>query len=255
MRRSLLATSLLALASCGSPSGPEPGEGWDVFLLVGQSNMAGMGPLAGYAAPDLGGRAWVLRGGAWKPAAEPLGEGSGVGPGVAFAQRLLELDPGRTVGLVPCARGGSTLRQWQPRDPSALYRSCVAMARAAQPRGRIAGILVLQGESEGLGEGRPEEWGRLFRNLAVSFRFDLRRFDVPVIVGQIGDVPRGREASAAAWATVQREQEEAAASLPNAALVRTAGLPTQDGIHFTTPAYREVGRRFADAYRGLARSR
>eukprot|EP01049_Picozoa_sp_SAG25_P018126 SAG25_NODE_5049_length_709_cov_2.347541_1_plen_147_part_10 len=104
-----------------------------VFVLIGQSNMAGRGALTPGDASDPP-AADVLCFGydddSWQPASQPLHfdppivrslddpEPKGAGLGWAFARKLLDdgLVDG-SVGLVPCAFGGSPLSRWvrQPR--------------------------------------------------------------------------------------------------------------------------------------------
>ncbi len=56
--------------------------------------------------------------GAWVPAVEPMHFDkpgiAGVGLGRSFAIAIADANPGVTVGLIPCAVGGSPIGSWQP---------------------------------------------------------------------------------------------------------------------------------------------
>ena len=89
-----------------------------LFLLVGQSNMAGRGRVAAEDRQPLD-RIWKLdRSGQWVPAVDPLHFDKpnivGVGLGRTFARDYLQAHPGVSVGLIPCAVGGSPISSWQP---------------------------------------------------------------------------------------------------------------------------------------------
>ena len=77
-----------------------------VFVLAGQSNMAGRGlPLTIASPPNP--RLLVWRDG-WQEAADPLSTDpeAGIGPGMTFGLQLLRHLPGTRVGMVMCAVGG-----------------------------------------------------------------------------------------------------------------------------------------------------
>lgn len=87
-------------------------EKFHIFLLAGQSNMAGRGKIeAEDKVPHP--RVLVLsKQGEWKPAMAPLHydkDAAGVGLGSSFAVALAEKDPSVTIGLVPTACGGSSI--------------------------------------------------------------------------------------------------------------------------------------------------
>ncbi|HWH72081.1 MAG TPA: sialate O-acetylesterase, partial [Candidatus Sulfotelmatobacter sp.] len=86
-----------------------------LYLLMGQSNMAGRGKLE---AEDQTPHPRVLvftLSNQWESAVEPVTHDKpgmlGVGPGLSFGKRMAEQNPGVTVGLVPCALGGTPLKR------------------------------------------------------------------------------------------------------------------------------------------------
>ncbi len=80
---------------------------FNIFLLAGQSNMAGRGPLDDV--PILSDpRIMMFRDGDWIRAQEPLHTdkpGAGVGLAMSFALKLLSIQPDANIGLIPCAVG------------------------------------------------------------------------------------------------------------------------------------------------------
>lgn len=120
-----------------------------VFLMAGQSNMAGRGRFADVAPiPCLNIR--KFREGTWQPALEPLHHGQpgrdAVGLGMSFAAELRRLHPDWTIGLVPCAFGGTPLARWMKGGD--LHEAAVTSARkalAAAPGTLLAGLLWHQG--------------------------------------------------------------------------------------------------------------
>ncbi|HEX7242732.1 MAG TPA: sialate O-acetylesterase [Longimicrobiaceae bacterium] len=256
MRRAAL-LFLFAAAACSEAAAPSADEGWDLYLLAGQSNLVGQAPPEGFATPELGDRAWELILGEWVPLREPLrGNRYAVGPIGAFAAATVAQKDSRTVGVVICGAGNTGIAEWQKGSPSALYGSCLFQAQEARVKGTFRGVVFAQGENDGLGgEGaRPAEWGALFARWAADVRADLGDPELPVVYSQVGTPGPAFAASAATWAEVQRQQ--AGAGVPRSRMVPTSDLPTLDGLHFTRDAYQEIGRRWARAMaelRGRAR--
>jgi len=97
-----------------------------VFILAGQSNMAGRGAVPNSAdapAEDARIRSFAQRGDVWQTAVEPIHADkpskAGVGPGFSFARELRRrlFAAGLTdaeVLLVPCAWGGTSICHWLP---------------------------------------------------------------------------------------------------------------------------------------------
>ena len=229
------------MAGSTIPSDATAAQPVHVFVLAGQSNMVGRGfPLSMASPTDP--RLLIWRDGRWQTASDPLGPSSdpnsGIGPGMTFGLQLLKKLPSWRIGLVMCAKGATSIQDWQPDKK--LYRSCVEQARAAGG-GRPAGILFLQGERGG-SVAQAAGWTDGFMPLYRAFRDDFGE-QVPFLLGQIGTFAGLEDAQA----SIRDQQARLAAKLPHTRLVRSLDLPTQ-GNHYTVSGYRVLGARFATAW-------
>jgi len=94
-----------------------PRDRFHLFLLAGQSNMAGRGEV-GDEDRAVHPRVFSLsQSGEWIPAVDPVHfdkEIAGVGLGRSFGIALAGQDETITVGLIPAAVGGSAISSWTP---------------------------------------------------------------------------------------------------------------------------------------------
>jgi hypothetical protein len=130
----------LAATDATSPDRALPDPDFHVYLLMGQSNMVGVGePTARERTAHPRIRSMDEQN-QWRPARDPLHPPRGdlifgVGPGMTFARAMLQARDGGRVGLVPCAQVVSRLARWQRGGH--LYDKAVARAhRHAQRRAR-----------------------------------------------------------------------------------------------------------------------
>jgi hypothetical protein len=164
---------------------------------------------------------------------------------VAFAEALQTRRPGLVVGLIPCAKGASSITEWQRNlSDNSLYGSCLKRARAASTLGRVAGVLFFQGEAEGLPthEDAARTWAAKFGAFVKDLRNDLGQPETPVVFAQIS----ANEPQLPYWEVVQSQQ--ASVTLPACKMITTKDLPLEDGLHFTPDSYRVIGQRFAAAW-------
>jgi hypothetical protein len=222
-----------------------------LFLLVGQSNMAGRGDIEPRDVEPLDHGVALNAAGEWVPAVDPLHwdkPSAGVGLARAFAVQYSKSHPGVRVGLIPAACGGSPIASWAPGKyyegtQSHPYDDAVARARRAMSSGTLQGILWHQGESDRSPELAPE-YAPALTSLIRRFRQDLHAPKVPFLIGQLGQfaaVPWDESAR-----RIDRAQREVAASVPFAAFVSSDGLTSKpDNLHFDARSLRELGKRFA----------
>jgi hypothetical protein len=250
----VLFASALGCTSARTPQSAATPHGMEIFLLVGQSNMAGRGRVEPEdRATDP--RVHMLdRDERWVPAADPMHFDkpiAGVGPGHSFGLAVAAAEPGETIGLVPAAVGGSAITSWVPGGVHAEtgahpYDDAIHRARAALRDGELKAILWHQGESDANPQAAPLYAQRL-RELIERFRNDLGAPDVPVLIGELGrfagkpwDAPHVQIDSAL---------RQVAAEVPNVVYVSSEGLEDRgDTLHFSAAAARAFGRRYAEAY-------
>ncbi|PIA56636.1 hypothetical protein AQUCO_00700769v1 [Aquilegia coerulea] len=167
----------------------------NIFILAGQSNMAGRGGVIdekwdGIIPSECQSNSLVLRLNArtnWEEAREPLHadidvtKACGIGPGMAFANSVREIEPRiGTIGLVPCAIGGTNISEWH-RGMS-LYNNLVNRAKAALIQGgTIRAILWYQGESDTISQADAESYGLNLKNFMLDLRADLQSPMLPII--------------------------------------------------------------------------
>lgn len=244
---------LLGLTTVAQAKDPLPAkEKFHLFLLVGQSNMAGRGKVE---EQDKQPHARVLmlnKAGEWVPAVDPLHfdkSAAGVGLGKTFGQQIAEANPDITVGLIPCAVGGSPIDSWQPGvhykpTNSHPWDDAIKRTKLALEKGTLKGILWHQGESDSNAKAAPTYEAKLHA-LVKAFRAEVG--DVPFIVGQLGQY-EGIE-----WSE-HRKQVDAAHQnlpkhLPRTAFVSSTGFKHKgDNVHFDSASMREFGKRYAEAY-------
>src|SRR5690606_27919396 len=89
-----------------------------LFLLVGQSNMAGRGKVAESDRQPPERVLTFSQEGEWVPAVDPIHfdkpKVAGVGLGRTFGIEIAQATPGATIGLIPCAVGGTPIEKWVP---------------------------------------------------------------------------------------------------------------------------------------------
>jgi hypothetical protein len=225
-----------------------------LFLLIGQSNMAGRGIPQKQDQQPVN-HVWMLtKEQTWVPAHDPMHFDKpaviGVGPGLAFGRRLAETFPGETIGLIPCAVGGSGIDFWKPGayyEPtqSYPYDDAIRRARKALEQGELAGILWHQGESDSSPD-KAGSYGPKLAELIQRLRQDLNAPTIPFVAGTLGDfvVNRNRDAG-----TINNTLLELPSRVPNAYCIVSSGLTDKgDSTHFDTPSAQTLGKRYADVF-------
>lgn len=243
---------------------PEGTTRLDLFLLMGQSNMKGRGVMPEEPKHDPRIVMMHLRDDQWYLARHPLHltgdaksfkghDNAGVGPGLAFAEVIAGANPKSVTGLVPCAVGGSSIMLWLKNAKlydEALRRAKLALQITAPVKGRIRGVIWLQGEADARPEALPQHAERL-REMIESLRTDLALPELPFIactVGEMRDEPQLANLKAMNDILLALPK-----SVPHTACVDARDLRTHigDSVHFDTAAQNEIGRRFAAKLIGL----
>lgn len=195
--------------------------------------------------------------GTWAPAVDPLHfdkTSAGVGLGKTFGRLMAEVSPEATIGLIPCAVGGSPIEVWTPGAFYAATKShpwddMVSRVTAAMKVGTLKGILWHQGEADCKPELAAVYESRL-HDLIQRFRTLVKNESIPFIAGEIGhfkDVPVNPDS-----APVTQAHKTLPDKVKNTAFVSSDGLVHKgDKVHFDSASYRELGKRYFDAFRKL----
>ena len=261
-------TAIVVLTACSSgqptTSSPTPATtsttGMQLFLLAGQSNMAGRGKVE---AQDSVVNPRVLKldkSMAWVPAVDPLHWDKpalvGVGPGRSFGLALAARDASVTIGLVPAAVGGSPISSWEPGALDSAtgthpYDDALERLRIARKDGKVRAILWHQGESDAT-PALSVLYGEKLRALIARFRAELGDPTLPFVIGELGKF-KGKDWSAE-MERVDSVHRAIAASVPNVAYVSSEGLVDKgDKLHFDAASQRTFGERYAAAYLTVAK--
>jgi hypothetical protein len=219
-----------------------------IYLLLGQSNMAGRGVIE---SQDRAAHARVLLFTAsnhWDLAVEPLhGSGSraGIGPGLVFGKTVAARNTNANIGLVPCAVGATLLKRWEKGGD--LYSNAVARAHVAMRDGTLKGIVWHQGEQDSILETDANSYHERLVKMIDDIRSDLGEPNLPFVVGQIGEFLYTRKKQQTPFAkTVNDALTRVPQDVPSTACVRSTGLTHNgDEVHFDGRSQRELGKRYA----------
>jgi hypothetical protein len=262
---SLMSTRVIPQSTISvEPGIPEKFSGkLSLIILAGQSNMSGRGELP--HAQSIHPRILVFGNDyRWHRALEPVDaaqgqvdlvsedKDAGFGPALAFATSVLKSKPELVIGLIPCAKGASSITEWQ-RDLSdnTLYGSCLKRVRASTTMGTVKGMLFYQGETDALDPERFRKWSpsaSSYREKFVTFVDDLRKdtslVTMPVVFAQLGT--NNAPDDFVNWEILKEQQKST--KLTCAAMITTDDLALADAVHFTTESYRTIGHRYAEAF-------
>lgn len=235
----------------------------DIYILLGQSNMAGRGKLADLPQwfPRNRGRLFAFNNtlNSWVQAAEPLQDpddpvyavkadrGGGIGPGLSFADAMAGFCF-KDIGVILCARGGTAIAAWQRNTkPTSLYGALMSRVYIASNTGSIRGIIIYHGESDTKNSQMAFLWKEHFVDLVRCLRYDLGNESLPVVFAQLATVSDSRRARKehgyAAWDLLKSIQAEIKEC--NVAMVQTDDLSLTDGLHLDTKSQIILGQRFA----------
>ncbi|HLS16137.1 MAG TPA: sialate O-acetylesterase [Beutenbergiaceae bacterium] len=271
-RRSVLAIAAGAsLAAASWPGRPAhattPPVIEDIYLLIGQSNMAGRGPIEDQDKAELPGVYLFDSDERWTPSSnEPMGINrystvEEPGPntllslGYTFGRHLQE-STGRTLGLVVNPKGGTRMSEWRKEDPTGsfpLYAEAVRRARQAlrrSPSAQLRGIIWHQGEGDN-NEDSAERYLPMLSQMVADLRGDLRSPGAVFVAGEVGTW-QGRGAH------INPQIRKVGEHIDLATWVSSEGLTTHEtdsdpwGPHFDSASQRTFGVRYADAVLDLA---
>lgn len=268
MKRRLLvllgfALGVLLLAGCTAPPPaavePEPENPLWLFLLAGQSNMAGRAPQEDVDRTPHPRVFALQKDMSWGPAVEPLHWDKpdiiGTGPGFAFGRAMAERYPDVRIGLIPAAVGGSSIREWVPRgvNPSTQRRPWDDMKyfvwrTIATTGGELKGVIWHQGEADS--KDFSAEHGDALVDLVGRIRSEFNAPALPFVAGELADFYMvNRDPKGAMINEGIRRLPEKADHTAVVAPMDAKALP--DGIHYDGDTYRRFGAAYAEAMAGL----
>jgi hypothetical protein len=224
-----------------------------IYLLMGQSNMVGRDTRSLASQVDDPRILSLNSDNKWVVAREPIHTDArippGQGPGIPFAQEVLKADPSVTIGLVPCAVGGTPLSRWVKGGD--LYEACVTRAKLAAQAGSIEGVLWHQGESDTTSQENADTYETRLVQMFKDLRDDLDRTGLPIVVGQLG--PFLEPAKYPYLDTVRAAIKHMPADLPHVGYADSAGLEDRgDKLHFSADSQKVFGARYAKAMQEAA---
>jgi SagB-type dehydrogenase family enzyme len=251
-----------------------PRVSFDVYLCIGQSNMAGDDAILEEQDKHVIPNTLLFNGENWESAqpwyyknietrglnrynnvdTEFIGNGSFINPAFYFAHHMQAAAPGRTIGIISNARSWSSIDEW--RKGEFCYNQTVLMTKAAlQQGGILRGILWHQGESDLWLDILPPYLSKLNQVVDdLRSEFGLLPENCPFIAGEIGYAfgaglgflpPSAFNDLLPGFVNAARNTDYVSAAL-DPAYPANGGLPMFNEFHFNTASQRVLGMRYAE---------
>jgi len=229
-------------------SAQQAGRNFDLYLLIGQSNMAGRGEITVEYKNEGNENVLMLnKENSWVKAKHPLHfdkpSVAGVGPGLSFGIAMLNKSKGHKIGLIPCAVGGSSIDVWKPGafdKATSTYPYDDAMKRLtiAMQSGTIKGVIWLQGESDS-DSTKAKDYLSKLKELIGRIRMATNNLKLPFVAGELGQ-----------YKEQYKNINDVLVVLPDkveyTAVASSKGLRDKgDKTHFDSPSAEKMGKRFA----------
>ncbi|WP_299233281.1 sialate O-acetylesterase [uncultured Bacteroides sp.] len=227
-------------------------ENLDIYVCIGQSNMAGRAVLPPELTDTLDNVFLLNSDGVFEKAVNPLNRYSNIRKDISMQRLSPAYEFGITisrltksdVGLVVNARGGSSINSWIKGSKDGYYEKTLSRIREAMKYGVVKAILWHQGETDC---ASSDKYMAKLQKLITDLRTDLGMENLPVVVGQISrwdgwtKRPEGTKAFNEMITTVPD-------FIPNSGFVTSEGIkPYKDEFdpHFDTGGQLLLGKRYA----------
>ncbi len=223
-----------------------------VFVLGGQSNMAGRGQVE---PQDTIPNKRILTLNAKNElilAKEPLHiqepGNEGLDCGLSFARTMIKNLPEKiSILVIPTAIGGSSISKWLG---DSLYRKVHLLTNFREKMavgikyGVVKAVLWHQGEADATPQKIPLYKARL-KELFTDFRTAAANASLPVLMGELGPFIYNLEG----FLKINKVMKEYAATDEYSAVIPTGDLKDKgDSLHFNSESQRIMGQRFAEEY-------
>jgi len=237
------------LISCNSVNSEKSLKNLDIYLVIGQSNMAGRADIQQQDKDTLK-NVFLYRGDSnktWEKAANPMNKYSTIrkdiklqklGPSYTFAREMAKVS-NNPIGLVVNAKGGTNIKEWKPG--TTFYEEAVRRTKEAMKFGTLKGIIWHQGEAN---TSAVDAYKGQIKELIDSLRADLGNSDLPFVAGQLSEDKPKRHDFNVMIVTLP-------SFVSNTAVVSTEGTKTKEGTHFNSESQRLIGERYAEKMKKL----
>lgn len=231
-----------------STAQPAVDTNFHLYLLAGQSNMAGRGEIsAKFAAEGAPSLLMLNKNNEWVQAKHPLHfdkpKVAGVGPGMAFGIAMAEGSKGVLIGLVPCAVGGSSIDLWKPGAYDSAtkthpYDDAIKRVAIAMKHGVFKGVIWHQGESDSDPKKAAVYLPKLI-TLIRSLREVTQDPGLPFVAGELGSYKE-------IYDNINRGLKGLPDAVPHTAVATSLGLIHKgDLTHFDSFSAETLGKRYA----------
>ncbi|MGC9354799.1 MAG: sialate O-acetylesterase, partial [Mariniphaga sp.] len=226
-----------------------------IFLMAGQSNMAGRGIIEPQDTVTNKRILTINSENKWVVAKEPLHfyepNVAGLDCGMSFAGELIKHIPDSvTIAMIPCAVGGSSVFQWLNNEEYRgvkLFSNFREKVQLSKKKGIIKGILWHQGERNANETDLPEYKDALLK-LFAKFRASIGNDKLPIILGELGKFAQPKK-KAKYFEYINQIIRIVAEEGDHLHFVSSGGLEHNgDHLHFNSASQRELGRRYAKKY-------
>lgn len=234
--------------NCSFVFGQKADPNFHIYLLMGQSNMAGRGKITEELKKLQHANVQMLDSNyKWIPAKHPVHfdkpKVAGVGPGLSFGIAMADANPSVRIGLVPCAVGGTSIGKWAPgaydkATNTHPYDDAVKRIQEAMKYGVIKGVIWHQGEANSGGEGSKTYISKL-TELIDRVRTLTGNANLPFVAGELGYFKPH-------YQNINTVLKELPQKSYNTAVATSEGLKDKgDATHFDGSSANELGKRFA----------
>lgn len=233
-------------------------DDYKVFLLGGQSNMAGRGlasdlPTSPINLQQAQSNVLFYEGGTLRE----LAPGTRFGPEITFGQTMADALPDQNIVLIKYALGGTSLDvDWDP-NTGLLYDAFTdtvsnGLDALIGPGDtyEIAGMLWTQGERDANTDRTTAQYRADLTEFVAAIRDDYGA-GLPFLLSRLSNKQR-LASDAARWEAIRAAQTQYAAGDANAYLIDTDGdafsVINGEIIHFDANGQIAIGNAFADSY-------